>query len=40
MKSDGWRLAQPPADELDVLDVVAAGSVLDMVLMQAEFGSA
>jgi len=39
MKSDGCRLAQPLADEL-VVDVVAVGSVLDMVLMQAEFGSA
>jgi hypothetical protein len=40
MKSDGCRLAQPLADELDALDVVAVGSVLDMVLMRKEFGSA
>ena len=43
MKSDGCRLAQPLADvleELDVVDVVAVGSVLDMVLMGVEFGSA
>ena len=41
MKSDGCRLAHPPADELDVLEVAAVeGSVLEMVLMEAEFGSA
>jgi hypothetical protein len=40
MKSDGCRLAQPPPDELDVLDVLvvdAVGSVLLMVLMPTGF---
>jgi hypothetical protein len=42
IKSDGCRLAHPPAEVLgvlDVLDVDAVGSVLEMVLMPRGFGS-
>jgi len=43
MKSDGCRLAHPPLEAVELLEVAAVdavGSVLLMVLMPEDFGSA